>query len=332
MIVRIFVTAGVWLLSTIALAEGVKAKPIKVPAAAPDGIATEIPVTVVQGAKPGKSIAVICGLTGTEYAPILAMQALSNQFKTEDMRGTLTIVEIANRPAFEARAIAKSPGDGKDLTRVFPGSATGTITERIAWALTKEVIEKADAVILLRAGSLIEVLTPYLMQPVTGDSSLDLRIRDMAIAFGSSMIVIDSKVARAGTLESFVLASGKPVITVYGGAGGMTEGRITDMFQRGVHGVLAVFEMEPGKVPTSRGVTIVEERMPLESPSAGLLALYVYRGQRVTKGEPLFGVADIYGKNPKLVNSPMDGIVLHVASSMPLDKGQTVVVIGKPRE
>src|SRR5439155_18167386 len=37
-----------------------------------------------------------------------------------------------------------SPIDGKNLTRVYPGKRDGTVSERIADAITREIIERAD--------------------------------------------------------------------------------------------------------------------------------------------------------------------------------------------
>ena len=54
------------------------------------------------------------------------------------------MVHVANMPAFLGRSIYYTPGDHKNLNRVFPGKADGTISERIAFVLTREVIEKAQ--------------------------------------------------------------------------------------------------------------------------------------------------------------------------------------------
>ena len=45
--------------------------------------------------------------------------------------GTLLMIPVCNMAAY-ATAIRNSPVDGLNLARVFPGSETGTLTQRIA--------------------------------------------------------------------------------------------------------------------------------------------------------------------------------------------------------
>ena len=65
------------------------------------------------------------------------------------------------------------PVDGKNLNRCYPGDPEGTISERIAHAITTEVIEPADCLLDLHCGDGNESLRPYVYQTVTGDESLD---------------------------------------------------------------------------------------------------------------------------------------------------------------
>ena len=101
--------------------------------------ATRIPVTVLRGARPGPVLALLAGMHGYEYSPILALQKLRGQIDPKLLAGTVIMVHVANMPSFLRRTIYYSPVDGKNLNRVFPGKADGTVSERIAFALTREV-------------------------------------------------------------------------------------------------------------------------------------------------------------------------------------------------
>src|SRR5262245_43167210 len=103
---------------------------IDVPAAADAG--SQIPVTLVAGASPGPTLALVAGMHGYEYTPILAMQRLRASINPRVMRGNLIIVHVANMPSFFGRTIYFSPADRKNLNRVFPGTPKGTTSERIA--------------------------------------------------------------------------------------------------------------------------------------------------------------------------------------------------------
>ena len=71
-------------------------------------------------------------------------------------------------PSYLARTIYYSPADGKNLNRVFPGRADGTLSERIALVLTREVIERATHVVDLHCGDGNESLRPYTYWITTG--------------------------------------------------------------------------------------------------------------------------------------------------------------------
>ena len=160
---------------------------IAVPAGSDAG--TEIPVIVLRGAKPGPTMAIIAGMSGTEYSPFLAVQQLPSKVKLSELSGTVVLVPIANMPAFVDRAVYLNPIDRKALSRAFPGKADGTSSERIAYAITSQVIEPSDSVVIVGAGGSNVSLSPYVYQVVSGDSKLDAKMESMAMAFGINYIV-----------------------------------------------------------------------------------------------------------------------------------------------
>src|SRR6267142_1753871 len=133
----------------------------------PDGL--PIPVTTITGTAAGPVLALIAGNHGYEYPPILALQRLRAEIDAERLAGTVVMVHVANVPSFLGRTVYFSPVDGKNLNRVYPGRRDGTVSERIAYAITTEVIEKADYVLDLHCGDGNESLRPYVYQTVTGN-------------------------------------------------------------------------------------------------------------------------------------------------------------------
>ena len=109
----------------------------------PDGIdpGTAIPLSVVRGRRPGPVLALVAGTHGYEYTSILALQRLLPWLDPRRLRGALILVHMANPPAFYGRRVYYGP-DGKNLNRVYPGKADGTVSERIAAVLTREVIDR----------------------------------------------------------------------------------------------------------------------------------------------------------------------------------------------
>ena len=114
-------------------------------------------------------LALVAGTHGMEYMPIIALQRMRATIDPKTLRGTIVMVHVANMPSFLGRTIYYSPADGKNLNRVFPGKADGTLSERIADAITREVIARATHVVDLHCGDGNESLRPYSYWITTGD-------------------------------------------------------------------------------------------------------------------------------------------------------------------
>ncbi len=132
---------------------------IPVPAGS-DG-ATFIPVTVIHGARPGQVLAVVAGVHGFEFAPILAAERLAGQVDPARLSGTLVIVRVANISGFEGRSPNVNPVDRKNLNRVFPGDPAGTQTERIADLISREVVARSDFLMDVHSGDGAEFLEAF---------------------------------------------------------------------------------------------------------------------------------------------------------------------------
>ena len=54
-------------------------------------------------------------------------------WRRRELRGRVRAVPVLNLPAFRARSPFVVPDDGKNLNRCFPGDASGTLAERLAY-------------------------------------------------------------------------------------------------------------------------------------------------------------------------------------------------------
>src|SRR5688572_15866792 len=188
---------------------------IDVPAAIDAG--TKLPVSIAHGAADGPVLALIAGTHGYEYTSIIALQRLLPRLQPERMKGSVILVHMANPPTFYGRRIYYGP-DGKNLNRMYPGDAKGTVSERIAHAITTQVIDQATHLIDMHCGDGNESLRPYSYWMLGGDDRIDAASREMVLAFGLDHIVIDRN--RPTDLKKSVYTSttgtvrGKPSITV----------------------------------------------------------------------------------------------------------------------
>lgn len=104
----------------------------------------ELPATIIRGKEPGKTVLITAGVHAGEYVGVEAAVQLGYKLKVEKVRGTIIIVKVVNRPAFEQRKGSMGLTDHKNLNREFPGNPSGTEMERLAYAVEKELHSVAD--------------------------------------------------------------------------------------------------------------------------------------------------------------------------------------------
>jgi uncharacterized protein len=301
-----------------------------------DGVdpGTLIPITIIRGARPGPVLALIAGVHGSEYAPILAMQALPPKLDPKTLEGTVLVVHVANPPSFLARTIYYGP-DGKNLNRVFPGKADGTISERIAHVLTTQVIERADVVIDIHCGDNNESLIPYTGYAADApDPSLSERSRELALAFGIEHINRNRRSRpveqNAGTyLQTVSVDRGKTTLAVESGELGRPAPEDVARIERGVMSVLRHLKMidgEPGRVAHPR---FVDRRQVVTGPATGIFYPRVGRGDTVDKDQVLGRITDFHGREMHVVHAPFAGTVFYVVATPPIQEGEPIAMIGQ---
>jgi hypothetical protein len=96
-----------------------------------------------------------------EYAPVAALGRLIQSLDPSRVRGTLSLVPVANRLAFEGRTMYLTPGDGLNLNRTFPGDARGSYTQVLADLLWQHIASRASHLLDIHGGELVEGLVPF---------------------------------------------------------------------------------------------------------------------------------------------------------------------------
>jgi predicted deacylase len=297
--------------------------------------ATRIPVTVIQGREPGPVLALIGGTHGVEYNPMLALQRVRRDLDPAQLKGTVIIVHVANLPSFQRRTIYYSPVDWKNLNRVYPGKKDGTVSERIAWTITHEVIDRCDYLVDMHSGDGNEDLIPYDYWNKQGaDARADSIGREMAMAWGSHGIVIDTERPRDPNASLYTQNTaqlrGKPALTAEDGYLGLIR---EDMIQRNSEGafrILRYLKMIPGAAEFTDHPVWYDRTLVLQSPATGMWFPLVEVGQWVPAGKIVGYVTDYFGDRIADVTAPFAGVMLYVVMTPPTMQGEPVGMVGTP--
>jgi len=319
-------------IGSVSAAPGTMASGLLVVHARPGDAGTVIPITIAHGISDGPVLALVAGTHGSEYVPIVALQRFRAQIDPASLRGTLIMVHIANVPAFFGRRVYYSPGDGQNLNRVFPGRADGTLSERIADVLTREVIERATHVADLHGGDGNESLRPYSYWITTGAPAVAEASRAMALAFGLDHIVVDSSrptdPAASSFLSNTAVTRGKPAITTETGDRSRADEDMVELALNGVAGLLKHLGMrDQGPAPQASPIWIDRE-VVLRANATGLFFASVVKGAHVAEGAVLGRIVDYFGQSLEEIRAPFAGEILYVVETPPITKGEPIGMVG----
>ena len=291
-----------------------------------------VPFTIVHGVSEGPVLALVAGVHGFEYAPILALQRLRFAIDPAALRGTVIMVHVANMPSFLGRTIYYSPVDRQNLNRVFPGRPDGTLSERIAEAITREIVARATHLVDLHGGDGNESLRPYAYWITTGDPSVVEASRALALAFGLDRIVVDHErptdAAASLYLSNTAMTRGRPAITTeVGGLGSASDAEIA-LVERGVSGVLRHLGMrDEGPLPLASPVWITRN-VVMRASATGLFLPAVECGQTIAASAPIGRIADFHGRVLEEFTAPFGGEVLYIVRTPPISAGEPIGMIG----
>jgi predicted deacylase len=303
---------------------------LQVPAGVDTG--TNIPVTVVNGVKPGPVLALVSGAHGTEYASIIAVEKLIPWLDPAQLSGTVVLLPLVNLPSFEQKVPHVNPVDGKSMNRFYPGKQDGTQTERASYLITKEVVDRCDYLIDYHGGDLDESLRPYSYWAPTGKADQDRISKEMVLAFGLDHIIIwrerptDPSATRY--LDNTASVHGKPSIVVEAGHAGTVETEDVALLVNDTLSTMRALKMLPGESKPIENPVWLDKLVDITSDLEGIFYPLVKRGTYVEAGMKLGYVTDFFGKTIFEARAPAAGVILHINAVPSLKKGDNIADIG----
>jgi predicted deacylase len=300
----------------------------------PDGSdpGTRIPVTVVHGARPGPVLALVAGTHGYEYTSILALPRVAARLDPARMSGSVILVHMANPPAFYGRRLYVGP-DNKNLNRVYPGRADGTLSDRIAHAITTEVIDRSTHLADLHCGDGNESLRPYAYWQVSGNPAVDEASKQMVLAFGLDHVVMDRErprdPARSSYTSNTAILRGKPAITAESGGLGLTDEESVAAQERGAMSLVAHLGIMDAPSARVAHPVWMDGSEVLRAPVSGVWRPAVEKMQSVAAGTLLGRLHDPFGAVLREIRAPFAGEVLYVVATPPVSEGEPLAFVAR---
>lgn len=287
-----------------------------------------LPGTIICGKLPGKTMLITGGVHSGEYVGIQACVELGAELQPEKTVGTIVILKVLNRPAFENRAGSLGLSDGKNLNRVFPGNPNGTEMERLAWAITKEVYPKVDYYIDLHSGDDFEALTPYVYYAGKAAQEVTEVSRKMAEQVDVPYMV-RSMVSSGGAYNYAASKGIASILLERGGMGAWTSEEVNSD-KRDVRNILSSLDMYQIRRDVRNYVPMEVTDVCYQAASEdGLWYPAAKPGDMVAEGALLGTIRDYNGKLRETCSAEYTGVVLYQTGSLQVTEGGPVVAYGR---
>lgn len=287
-----------------------------------------LPVTIFHGERPGKTVLITAGIHAGEYVGIQAAMELAQKLKPEKVAGTVVIVKVVNRPAFEKRSGSMGLSDGKNLNREFPGSPDGTEMEQLARAVADNLHSIADYYIDLHSGDVFEQLTPYVYYAGKAKAQVVAESRKMAEQVDVPYMV-KSNVASGGAYN-YAASLGIPSILIERGGMGRWSTEEVRSTRRDVRNILCYLGVYTGEMDKRTYYPLdVEDVRYQDASHNGCWYPFKSAGDMFCRGEVLGEVRDYEGKVIEISRAEYDGVVLYQTGALQVVADGPMIAYGR---
>jgi predicted deacylase len=281
-----------------------------------------VPVEVLAGRRPRPRVVAVAGIHGDEAEGMLALVDFWLESDPAALDGTVVLVPVANPMAFAAHA-RRSPVDGLDLNRTFPGRPDGTASERLAHRLLHELIAGADFLFTLHSWFATGSVVPYVEYPA-GSSALAVRSRDAGVAAGFRRLRASGW--PEGALVPAANALGIAGLEAEIGGHGISTPENRAAYVEHLRRLLQHLGALPG-VPPPNPEPEFYGRGHLTAPASGLLRLSVRLGEFVAAGTRLATIHDLHDVPVAEIRAPHGGLVAGIREFASVNAGEHVIAL-----
>ncbi|WP_095204654.1 succinylglutamate desuccinylase/aspartoacylase domain-containing protein [Mesorhizobium carmichaelinearum] len=285
------------------------------------------PLCEIRGRKPGPRLCVSAGVHVNEVAGIEAAVRLQRVFDPETIQGSVSIIPIINQPAFYKYTEYVCPIDGRNINFTYPGKSDGTFSEALCDSIMNEWCVGADCYIDMHGGDLRENVSKFSIFQHTSNVELDTLGRRMAMCFDAEIVMglpeaYMDKPGRAPT--GFVRNNRLALMSEAGANGLLDEGSISFHFE-GVVNVartLGILDTPLSQFLNARAAC--DGYIWLNCPVDGEFHAEVEPGDRVTKGQRLGTVRNLFGETLEEIVAPDTGFLLWRMTHPTIPKGSPI--------
>lgn len=286
-----------------------------------------IPVTLICGKEEGETILISGGLHNAEYVGIQAAMELADEICPGDVKGNIIVIRLMNRTGFEHRTMSVVYEDGKNLNREFPGSAVGTLADRICYTVVEKFLKQADYYIDLHCGDGFEGLTSYVY--CVGATTPEAAKVSRAMAEVAHVDYLVQSNWGKGGAYNYAGSIGIPSILLERGANSTWCNDQVEEDKHDVRNILRFLNILKGEAHTHGSKPVDVSPVIYEDAShSGCWYPTKQPGETFKEGEVLGTIRDYFGNVLETCIAKKGGIVLYETISLCIMEGTPMVAYG----
>jgi predicted deacylase len=275
-----------------------------------------------------------CG-HGDEVSGIVIIQEVFRRIRRRMISGAVYAFPLMNPLGFETgtRTITMSR---EDLNRSFPGSATGSLGERIADRIFGTIVDTSPTLVLDLHNDWLESIPYVLIDRDPGGQHKDAYKKTIEVGKRAGFCVIVDTEEIKKTLSHSLLLRDIPSLTLELGGPYVVNQTNIEYGLEAMWNILAYLGMtEPREKPFTYplparygdGRLLRYADKPYGSKT-GIIRFLVQPGDDVAAGQPFARIVNAFGKHQETVTAASDAIVLGHSDSAAAFPGMPIMAFG----
>jgi predicted deacylase len=267
------------------------------------GFPIRLPVMVARGERPGPVFGLTAAVHGNELNGIPVIHRLFERLDPRSLRGAVVAVVTVNVPGLVR--MQRELDDGVDLNDIMPGKANGSPAEQYAARFVELVVQDLDYLVDLHTASFGRVNSLYVRADMTNAT-----VAEMAYLQRPQIILHNPP--SDGTLRGAADELGIPSITLEIGSPHVFQPSYIRTAISGLRAVLGEVGMLPRR--TASGVSetplFCRRSFWMHADRGGLLEVFPEVVQRVTEGEVIARLRDMFGDVLREYRAPGEAVII----------------------
>jgi len=287
------------------------------------GLSQPTPVLVVNGVNAGPTLCLTGAVHGDELNGIEIIRQTVYDLNPEKLSGQVVGIPIVNLPGFQQGS--RYLPDRRDLNRHFPGSADGSLADRIAYSLFENVIRHCNMLVDIHTGSLKRTNLPQLRADMNNPAVAEF-------TRGFDRMAVVHSTGSPGMLRTAAVAEGIRTVTLEAGESHRIQ---QHQISAGVNSLTSLMERQ-GMISRmfvwGDPEPVYYDSDWIRADHGGILFSEIELGAKVSEGEILGYVSDPITNAQHPIRATSNGRVIGMAVDQVVMAGFAAYHIGTEAE